>query len=135
MPAENKAIVRRMYEEMWNKGNLDAAHEAMSSDCISRTPAGEEAPWGPESEKGFVATLRTAFPDLRFTADDVIAAGDKVMILGTSRGTHSAEFFGVQPTGREVTWRGVAVFRLADGKIVEVGGVVSGLQQAISGAH
>jgi predicted ester cyclase len=63
--------------------------------------------------------LHTAFPDLRYTVDDILAEGDKVVVRGTLRGTHTGSLFGLAPTGRPVTVTDIGVFRIAGGKIVE----------------
>jgi predicted ester cyclase len=65
--------------------------------------------------------MRTAFPDIHFTVEDLIAEDDKVVVRVTFRGTHQGIFMGIAPTGRQVTGIGVELARLADGKIVEEG--------------
>jgi steroid delta-isomerase-like uncharacterized protein len=63
--------------------------------------------------------LRTSFPDLTITIEDLIAEGDKVVTRLTARGTHQGTFRGIAPTGRVVSWTGIRIFRIAEGKIVE----------------
>lgn len=116
---ENKAISRRADEELFNRGNLDVADELFAPDFVYHDPAGAELR-GPESVKGYAAMLRAAFPDLHQTIEDQIAEGDKVAYRWTARGTHQGELMGIAPTGNRVTFTGIAVARLAEGKIEEM---------------
>jgi predicted SnoaL-like aldol condensation-catalyzing enzyme len=84
---ENKAIVRRVFEEIWNKGNLALVDELYASDYI-RHNASAGSPPGPAGEKRHRAAFRAAFPDLAITAGDVIAEGDRVAVRYHWQGTH-----------------------------------------------
>ena len=103
---ENKAIVRRLIEEMWNQGKLEVIDEVFP-------------PSGIEGAKQIVTTFRTAFPDLHFTIEDQIAEGDKVTTRYTLTGTHTGEFMGIPPTGKQVTVTGMSISRIVDSKLVE----------------
>jgi steroid delta-isomerase-like uncharacterized protein len=116
---ENKAISRRADEELFNRGNLDVADELFTPDFVYHDPGGGELR-GPENVKGYAAMLRAAFPDLHQTIEDQIAEGDKVAYRWTARGTHEGELMGIAPTSKRVTFTGIAVARLADGKIQEI---------------
>jgi len=74
---------------------------------------------GPQAERQFIVTALTAFPDLQFEAEQLVAENDLVMCGLTARGTHRAEFMGVPPSGRHVDFQSVDTFRLSDGKIAE----------------
>ena len=76
-------------------------------------------PPGPEGFRQFYARLRSAFPDLRYTVDDLIAEGDKVVVRWTWSCTHTSVFRGIAPTGKQATVTGMAIYCLAGGKIVE----------------
>jgi len=116
--SKNKAIVLRSEAELWSKGNLAAADELYSSDFICHFIAGAE--WKElQGIKSEVASHRTAFPDWTERVDDIIAEGDRVVIRFTSTGTQKGEFAGVAPSGKKVTIHEAAIYRLADGKIVE----------------
>ena len=65
---------------------------------------------------------RTSFPDFHVTSEDIIAEGDKVVSRWTASGTHKGELFGIPPTGKKATWKGISIYRFADGKIVEAWG-------------
>lgn len=64
--------------------------------------------------------MRAAFPDFHETTEDVIAEGDRVMVRWSTRGTHQGAFAGIPPTGKTVTWRGVFILRVAEGRFVEM---------------
>jgi steroid delta-isomerase-like uncharacterized protein len=116
---ENKAISRRADEELFNRGNLDVADELFAPDFVYHDPAGGELR-RPESVKGYAAMLRDAFPDLQQTIEEQMAEGDKVAYRWTARGTHEGELMGIAPTGKRVEFTGIAVARLANGKIEEI---------------
>jgi steroid delta-isomerase-like uncharacterized protein len=116
---ENKALARRELEEIWTRGNLDAAEDVYAPNYISHQSAGSEDIRGLEAIKQFAAGVRQAFPDLQITIEDQIAEGDKVVTRFTSRGTHQGELWGVPPTGREVEVRSVSTNRIEGGKIAE----------------
>lgn len=115
---ENKAIVRRGWEEIWNKGNLTIAPEHYALTYVSHMPGNPDM-YGPEGHNQLVTMYRTAFPDLHFTVEDQIAEGDKVVNRVTARGTHLGEFRGIPPTGKPITVTGITIDRIAGGKLVE----------------
>jgi len=116
--ARNKALMRRFYEELWSKGNLEAIPELLAEDFVDHeTPVGETS--GREALAGLVVSWRTGFPDMTETVEDLISEGDKVVGRFLMRGTHRGEFMGIAPTGRTVAMRGIDVVRFADGKISE----------------
>ncbi len=116
---ENKAVVRRELEEIFNHtGNLDAADEVYTPDYIGHQPAPDDIQ-GVEGAKQFAAIFRRAFPDLRTTVEDQIAEGDKVVTRWMARGTHEGEFVGIAPTGNQVEITGITISRIANGKVAE----------------
>ena len=122
---ENIKLVHRFFEELWNQGNLDAADELLASGHAHHFS--DEDIIGPEGLKSLVTWLRTAFPDIHTSIDDVVAEGDKVVVRFTSRGTHQREGMGIPPTGKRVVYTGIDIFRIEDGRIVERWGEVDGL--------
>ncbi len=119
MSEQNKMLVRRAIEEVWNLGNFAVVDELAASDIVvhASTPADEIH--GREGVKQFYATLRAAFPDLHFMIEDQIAEGDRVVTRWTARGTHIGVFQGLPPTGKQVRLTGIDIDRIADGKVVE----------------
>jgi steroid delta-isomerase-like uncharacterized protein len=115
---QNKAIVRRAFEEPW-KGNLDVVDELVASDYVGHDPATSEPLYGPEGVKEFISTYRAAFPDTRIDVEQQLSEGDLVATRWSGRGTHEGELMGIEPTGKQVTVSGLTMSRLEDGKIVE----------------
>jgi predicted ester cyclase len=116
---ENKAVSRRVVEELFNEGNLDAADELFTSDYVCYV-AGFEDLHGVEGMKGFAGMYRQAFPDLKETIEDQVAEGEKGVTFFRARGTHTGETeaFG-PPTGNRIDMTGMVMDRVAGGKIAE----------------
>ena len=112
-----KNLVRRMYEEAWNENRLDAIGEICAADYVGVGPYGNEI--GPEAVKRGVASRRLSFPDIHVTIEDMIAEGDKIVARLTFRGTHDGVFLGIPPTGKEVSWSGIWIYRVANGLFAE----------------
>jgi steroid delta-isomerase-like uncharacterized protein len=115
----NKAASRRILEEIFGAGRYEIADELIAADAVGHDPALPEPVKGPEGLKEAARGYRAAFPDLKLTADTVIAEGDIVAIRWIARGTHKGDLFGIAPTGRETTVTGITIDRHAGGKIVE----------------
>ncbi len=114
----NKAIVERFVDEACNKGNLSAVDELVAADAVDHSaPPG--FPPGAAGVKQLVAMFRGAFPDLETHHQDTLVEGDKVAVRPRISGTHNGPFMGIGPTGRRVTVEGIAIYRLAGGRIVE----------------
>src|SRR5215217_2699463 len=120
---ENKAVVRRLIEEVYNRGSLDMADELLAPDYVDHTwLPGKYA--GREGLKRSVAKQRAASSDLHITIEEQIAEGDKVVSWVISSGTHDRErFLGLAPTGERMTMKHIFISRVVEGKIVEVWGV------------
>jgi ketosteroid isomerase-like protein len=116
--ADSKKIVRRLLEEPW-KGNWDVIEESVTSGYIGYDPALPEPVRGPAGIKANFQQYIDAFTGAQITVDEQIAEGDKVATRWTGRGTHTGEFNGIAPTGKEVTISGQTISRLEGGKIVE----------------
>ena len=122
MSEELKAIIRRVWEEVWHKGNLDMIEEFYAPDCVRHTShyrEGGRDTQGPRGVRQSIAAMRAAFPDVHFTEDDILVEEDKVVARWTFHGTHRGIFLGVAPTGKHVTFTGINIYRIAHGKIVE----------------
>ncbi len=115
---ENKAIELRFFEEVVNKGNLAVIDELVAANFVDRCALPGVEP-DREGYKQFFAMAHSAFPDFHSTLEDMIAEGDKVVQRFTARGTHKGEWMGIAPTGKQIEIGGIAIHRLAGGKIVE----------------
>jgi steroid delta-isomerase-like uncharacterized protein len=119
MSENNKAIVRRLFEELWNKGNLSLADQLFTPNYTHHDSSSPDFGHGPESERKRATLYRTAFPDLRLTIEDLIAEGDTVMARWSCHGTHKGDLNGMAPTGKQFTISGVTIARLLNGKLAE----------------
>ena len=119
MSAENKSLARRSLDELWTKGNLAAIDQLYSDSCVFHDLGSPEDVRGREGLKQFARAYRTALPDLQCTAEDVVAEGDKVAVRWVARGTHKGDLMGIAPTGRQVTYRGIQMYRVSNGRIEE----------------
>ena len=119
MSETNKTVVRRLFEEVWNKGNLPVTDELFAPNYAHHDSSTPDVGRGPESEKKRATLYRTAFPDLRLTIEDIIAEGETVMARWSCRGTHKGDLSGIAPTGKQFTISGISVARFTNGKMVE----------------
>ena len=121
MSDENKALMRRWFDEVWDKGNANAIGELATEDVIihglndtSGSTISNLAEF-----RSYHNQLRSAFPDIVVKVDDVIAEGDLVAARCRVFGSHSGELSGVAPTNAPVDFKGMVFIRVSDGKIVE----------------
>ena len=116
----NDKLVRRFYEEVWAKGNVDVADDVFADDYVRHDLRATEAAPGPEGQKQIARAFRAAFSDLRFEVEIVIAEGEYVAARWTARGTHTGRWGAVEPTGRSMTLSGVNIFRFESARVVEI---------------
>jgi len=102
--SRNKALMRRIYEEMWNGVNPALAAELFAQ---------------PEGVKRFVSQFLASFPDLQHTVVEMLEEGDEVAVRFSARGTHSDAWLQFAPTGKSIHYTGVTLARIAGDKIVE----------------
>lgn len=117
MSERNKAQMRRVIEEVYNRGDLALVDELATADMVIHAASGDIV--GREAVKAYVAALRGGFSDLHVTIEDQIAEGDRVVTRWTARGTHDGLFQGLAPTGRRACVTGTDVDRMVDGRAVE----------------
>ena len=116
---QNKALVRQMVEEVFNRGNISLADKFLAPDFVEHEQLPPGVPSGREGVKQLTAMFRSVFPDFKATIDDMIAEGDKVVIRQTWTGTQKGEFMGIPPTGKRVSFGVIDIIRITDGKFVE----------------
>ena len=114
----NKALVRRLFDEVMNTGNFAPLDELFADDFLNYFP-GTPAALDRAGWEQNVTMFRTAFPDLHFTVEALVAEGDTVAVAFHVQGTHQGAFQGIAPTGHRLTLPCHVLFRCADGKIVE----------------
>lgn len=121
MSEQNKAILQRWFDEVWNNGNSEAISELITDDIkIHGLSDVEGSPVTTAAEfREYHAQLRTAFPDIVVTIDDIFAEGDKVVARCSIEAKHTGEMHGIAPTNSPVDFTGMAIVRVKNGKIVE----------------
>jgi len=117
---DNEALVRRFYEEVWNEGNVDAAEEIFAPGYVRHDLRSTRAAPGGAGMAAIAAAFRAAFPDLRMVVDLILSDGDLVAARWTSTGMFSGPWGDVAPTGVRATFSGVNIFRIRDGRVVEL---------------
>ena len=119
MSPDNNSIVRRLYEETWNKRKLEVLSELVSPSHAIHGPNFSGSSIGPEAYRRQVALFLAGFPDLRWTIEDMVAEKDKVAVVWSFTGTHKGEFMGVPATNKKVSIEGVTIHEIANGKIMD----------------
>ena len=114
----NKAIARR-FVQVWGDGNLDVLDELAAPSLVVRYPTIPQVIQGSRAFRHVLAGFRSAFPDSALRVEEEIAEGEKVVIRWSFSGTHKGNLLGVPATGKKVTWTGVTIYRIVDGKVVE----------------
>ena len=117
-PEENKAVVRRFVEEVFNQGNLAAVDQFLAAEYRDANALPGQEP-GREGAKRAFSLYQEVFPDLRYTIEEMIAEGDTVVTRVTFRGTHRGAFLGIPPTNRQVSVPAVHITRVVEGTIRE----------------
>ena len=118
MPAEeNKTLLRRYIEEVWDKKNPDALEEFLAPH-FKRHRSPTSAALTRDGQKQLLTQFRTAFPDIQITIEEIIAEDDRIAFRSTMRGTHQAEFFGFPPSGKKITVSQLDVIHIHEGKFV-----------------
>ena len=110
---ENKALIKRYIDEVWNKGVVD-----LLDDLYDPSFTGGGYGGIPELSAAITA-YRKSFPDLHFTIEDAVAEDERIAYRWIARGTHHGEFAGIAPTGKPITVTGITILRIVDGKIID----------------
>ncbi|HEX6188519.1 MAG TPA: ester cyclase [Pyrinomonadaceae bacterium] len=117
----NKALMRRWFEEVWNKGRAEAISEMMSEECVNHGLS-EDADKPLRGATGFLpfhAQFREAFPHIEVVVEDALAEGDKVAVRCSVRGKHEGDSLGFEATEALVEFDGIAIGRVENGMFVE----------------
>jgi steroid delta-isomerase-like uncharacterized protein len=119
--SDNAAVVRRWFEEVWNRGREEAIDELFDEEGVAHGLADEagSALRGPVGFKPFFRRFREAFPEIEVVVEDTVSEGDKVAARCTVRGRHRGDTLGFKATDSPVEFDGICIVRIRDGKIVE----------------
>jgi steroid delta-isomerase-like uncharacterized protein len=118
MSTENKALVQRWFDEVWNRGRVEAIDELLAPDALVHG-LGDGEMRGAAAFKPFHAAYREAFPDVRIQIDDMVAEGDQVAFRWTATASHQGNSLGFAATNRNVRFQGMGIIRVRNGKLVE----------------
>ena len=119
--AENKALVRRFYEEVWDRGNVEFARDVFADDYVRHDLRPTHALPGAAGMAKIAADFRRAFPDARWRVDLVLGEDDFVAARWTATGTFTGQWGDVEPTGKAATFSGVNIYRFNQGgKVAEI---------------
>ncbi|WP_029215670.1 ester cyclase [Kallotenue papyrolyticum] len=123
-PERSKALVRQLFDRFWNHGDLAAAERLLAPTFIDHTPLlGIHPAATPVDRAAFLAgraRLRTAFPDLACTLEDVIAEDDLVAVRWHMHGSHQGRYLGQPPSGKQFTITGISIYQVAQEQISAV---------------
>jgi predicted ester cyclase len=125
---QNKTLLLRLLEEVFNRGNISLVDELFAPDFVEHEELPPGIPPGREAVKQLSSMFRSAFPDFKVTIDDITAEGDKVVVRGIWSGTHKGEFMGIAPTGKSASFGVIDIVRIAGGKVVEHWGQMDNLR-------
>lgn len=116
---QNKALIKRYFEEVWNQGKLEVLDEIIDVNYINHSPGMPNPKPGPEGLKPIIAGMRKAFPDLKFEIKNMVVTDEQVAIHCVMHGTHKGDLFGMPPTGKIVKVNQMQIERIINNKIVE----------------
>ena len=119
MSAGNKALIRRLYEEVWNQRKFEVINEIISPSHALQAPNVAGSAVGPDAYKRQVLRFLEGYPDLHWTIEDTIAEEDKVVACWTISGTQRGEYLGIPPTNKKVSVDGITIHHIANGKIMD----------------
>ena len=121
MTDQYETLLHRWFDEVWNKGRVEAIDEMFASNGIAHGLTDEQGNelQGPEGYKPFFEDFRSAFPDIKIVVADTVSEGDKIAARCIVKGTHRGHGLGLKPTGNQVEFTGMTIIRLSDGKIAE----------------
>jgi predicted ester cyclase len=117
--AENREIVRRLNDDVWQEGKVELIDELYTEDYHEHNAALPEDIHGRDGNREKLAMFHSAFSDITVTTEDLIAEGDKVAVRDRFTAVHDGEFMGAEPTGNRIEVQGMVIYRIEDGKAAE----------------
>jgi steroid delta-isomerase-like uncharacterized protein len=117
---ENQAVVRRLFDEVWNQGKDAAVDELLTPETLFYSPLSPQPRRGTQPLKEYMHYLHGTFPDIHYTVDQMFGEGDRVAVRWTSRQTHSRPFMGSPPTGKQLVISAIEFFQVTDGRIQNI---------------
>jgi len=118
MDQTKRQVIDRYFEELFNRGKVELVDELMHPDYVNHSPS-PGLPPGRAGVRVVVEALRTGFPDLSYSVEDVVVGDDAVAVRVRMRGTHAGDLFGIAPTGRSIEVSQITIERFKEGRIIE----------------
>lgn len=116
----NEAVVRRLFDEVWSQGKLEAAHQIVAPSYQFHSPSMRiVGPTGPDLATSMVENRREAFPDLKLVVEDLFSTGNRVAVRWVAEGTHNGPLGQAKPTGKKISYEGMSIFEVTGGKIYQ----------------
>jgi steroid delta-isomerase-like uncharacterized protein len=115
----HKDIFRRIYQDIWNDRKFELIEQVIAKTHALADPTVSGSAVGPEAYRRQAERFLVGFPDLRFTVDDTVSEKDKMVVSWTITGTHKGDFLGVAPTNKKVSFSGITIHEIFNGKILE----------------
>ena len=119
MSVENNKAIARRFIQVLGDGNLDVIEELAAPSLVVRYPTISQVIQSSREFRHVLAGFRSAFPDSALRVEEEIAEGEKVVIRWSFSGTHKGSIMGIPATDKKVTWTGITIYRIVDGKVVE----------------
>jgi len=117
--AAHKEVFGRLYHSVWNERRLEFIEKVIAPTHALGDPTVSGGGVGPAAYRRQVERFVTGLPDLKFNIDDTISEKDKLVVAWTITGTHKGDFLGVPPTNKKVSFSGITINQIANGKIIE----------------
>jgi len=119
MTIETNKLAMSRFVEFINTASKQLSVELISPEAVFHVPGRPEPAQGPEGYLDVIGMMRSGFPDIQWTLEELIAEGEKVAARFTMRGTHQGSFFGAPPTGKKIAVQAMNFYRFSGGQIVE----------------
>jgi len=118
MSKPNRDVIERYFRQLWSEGRLELVDELLHPDYVNHSPGSPDLPRGRDGVRQVVQALRHAFPDLRYTIEDLVVSDEAVASRTTLTGTHRGDLFGIAPTARPIRVSQMTIEHFRDGQII-----------------
>ncbi len=116
---QNKTLITRYFEEVWNQGNIEVLDKIIAPNYINHSPGMPNPPPGPEGLKPIVIAIRQAFPNLKYVIENMVVSDEQVAVHTVMHGTHEGDFFGIAPTHKVIKVAQMQIERIHQNQIIE----------------
>ena len=118
-PEQNNAIAERFFHAAWDAMDFTTMDSLLAPRTLDHSTVSGHTEEGAEGFKQIIRVFHEGIPDIKLSIEDAVYAGDKVVHRWVLRGVHTGVLFGIPPTGRAVSFTGITIVRMAEGKVAE----------------